>query len=138
MFGKPKLKTKINILTPCYLEKGKDRLKTTVITQQNHATNGKRTIHQHTKPCMFKPTRKSHMQKVTCKYSYWSFLILLSFLSLCLLFLSCSKARVLHENSKWPGVIKRENNEIDTNLNWQKVSKILPTDPQKLFYEWGL
>jgi len=53
-------KTKINIPTPWQPEKGKVRLKTTVVTRKNHAINSKRTIHQHAKPCMSKPTRKSH------------------------------------------------------------------------------
>ena len=51
--------------TPWHLEKGKDRLKTTVITWQNHATDNKRTIHQHENPCMYKLARKSYMQKGT-------------------------------------------------------------------------
>jgi len=62
--GKPKLKIKINIPTPWHPKKGKVRMKTNVITQQNHATYNKRTIHQHENPCFSKPARKSHMQKV--------------------------------------------------------------------------
>jgi len=54
---------------PWHPKKGKAKMKTIVITQQNHATDNKRNIHQHANPCMFKPARKSHMQKVTYKYS---------------------------------------------------------------------
>jgi len=62
-------KTKINISTSWHLGKGKDMLKTTVITLQNHATDNKRVIHKHAKSCMSKPARKSHREKVTCEYS---------------------------------------------------------------------
>jgi len=68
---------------PWHLEKGKAKLKTTIITRQNHATENKRTIHQHVKPCMSKLARKSHMQNITCKYSHWSYFIPLFFLDPC-------------------------------------------------------
>ena len=123
---------------PWHLEKGKARLKTIVITRKNHATDMKRTIHQHANPCMSKPARKSHMHYVTCKYSCWSYLILLfiswyllSFLSLFLLFLPFSKARVLKENfvakSGRERIMGELQNWIDQNLTLTKTTLTKPT-----------
>lgn len=66
-----------NPITPCLFGKRKGKAESTIINWQNHATDIKRTIYQHAKPCMSKPIRKSHMKYVTCKYSCWSCLILL-------------------------------------------------------------
>ena len=132
-------KSEIKIPTPWHSKKGKVRLKTTVITRTDHATDNKRTIHQHAKPCMSKPARKSHMIKVTCKHSYWSFLILLFFLdpwfpsfpfswfSFLDPNLECSEKTL--SDLEWERERERENNERAPKLNWQKVMKSLSNDP---------
>lgn len=75
---------------PQHLEKGKARLKTTALMQKNHATYNKRTIHEHTRTCMSKIARKSHMETITYKYSCWRCMIMLLFLGPFIPFLSFS------------------------------------------------